>query len=1718
MPINFNTEPYHHPFGWLKEYNPGIAVLGNVGNFLGKLPDVLQNAIMLDIECLAGNTLITTANGDICTLESFSENQAILGADGDSKHRICSFVDGYNLVNKGKKHCYTIQSKYGLPITASDKHLFLTQSGWKYAKDLSTSDYLLVPKKTVDFSESNFTDQELALVGWFIAEGSRSVDNGSQKSTVSITVHELKHINWIKKNANPYVDHYYSSTDTKTWRLSVSKRGPIPGTNKEKYYFNKAKKLLSDLNLLDKYSWQKKIPDQLLTSSNRQLSIVLKCMFSGDGTVMKDRAGLSYTTTSKILAEQIVLVLSRFGILSSLSSLSDNRKDTFKDRYLVQITGEDAVLFYEKIGFIGRKQQELLLSINTYTKRQPKDRIPHQYTESIIKILRKAGLGPYKCKSLTGLSFHAQFYQHNSFTYNQIKKLIEVCSVPHLVNLLEPVLLEDFTWSKIQVIDDAGIHNVWDITTSTHEFIANNVVVHNTSGIGPKNIVFEAALYDLKNNRTIEYTLAPVRVLQEEGKKAAKHTVKYIESFRQLKKLSQPWSRERLKKGQFDYFKQYFKAVKENPAIIEQIKSTGQATIGNKTYLSPEAFFSQLSKDIKGTKGVYAANLQFENRQLSELYSTLPANLQKEIKEQFVSYSPKQPNFLYRTADIHPYTSAAFSQRSLTAWEAVGKAYSKYSMSGIRAGDILDIARSNMATANLSGFTKTKDLWTGTGVETLSQAFGLAEKELHTAAADAQLQGKLYNRLLQANTRLRSLRQGGFGGFITAFSGLLGGGSLSDIQAMQKIEAIQPDLKKTRLRQQLAHFELALRGKGVDKFVIKDHPVKSKVPQVVGNKTRWQEINYKTGPSVKKLMSQGATREEIIERFMRIAPEVLGTESYNINLAREMRNIASLEDSKLWKTYQPTASISAAERLAAKNLQTMNNARTWSRASMLQYLLTKYKGPMLGVGIVGAIVASKAINAISSDDDDYNTIEGLQEQGLAQQIRHALTPFGSGWRGLGESLRTFLRTWKNSPIFPTEGGGAIAKSIDKSISLYETALVGSVGAPKSIISSSLSKMRRLKESGIDVVGFVPVPTGTEESMAKFVGGVFHEFGHVLTMSKGGGLSPSGMQGLYMGMIENKRLLVGLRNKMMGEVENVYSKELLKSGKGQIKAEHVLQITESEMAAESISHYLQRESGVASAHIDIARGYYPGGRISPLDLLSTTQLGETMMEHQTVLSRLSNISGKDDIYNTIEGLSHKGLASALRKIFTDFGSGWRGIFSKVAGFFSKSARLKQARSALPSDIRDLTFFGSSKLAKALGQRIEAGGTYTAGKIESLLEGRILSKSVKSELGRLNTHISKLHSTGYRNIPIVFNRRSYGASDLISTAYHEYGHAVTLEGVGYTKSAAEIYKKYMLSKDTGFREFRDLMIEPVKQFGGNVSSEMMAESVSLYRQRMAGIKKPTLAKAYFSGKPGQEGLESMSNFGRDLVQGRIAGTDDPYNTIEALRHGGMAEQMRREIDVKFGSGWTRDVSWTLPYQLSLTQQRSSAYHIDRAYELTRNMIQTTFTPPGLWAAGTSVNVYNSSLPFSTPDTRSNIRNRYETHGLSPRLAGFSEQGMAATYRSWNTGFGSGWKGAISVRDAAIDFGGYRKPNIQPDYSGSLEYYNNDGYDFPRVEVAYQSVSPTRYLVDSISAEMTEQMTNRRVKDYYRKVQMSENQISTSMKMFSDAQTGGKRHARG
>lgn len=106
-------------------------------------------------------------------------------------------------------------------------------------------------------------------------------------------------------------------------------------------------------------SSKKFIPASLLKSPKDVVIALLRGLFDTDGCA--DKSGnVIYVTTSQILSKQIHELLLKFGIISKLKHLP-SKNQNHQDGYRIDISGKNADLYREEIGFnLDRKQERLV--------------------------------------------------------------------------------------------------------------------------------------------------------------------------------------------------------------------------------------------------------------------------------------------------------------------------------------------------------------------------------------------------------------------------------------------------------------------------------------------------------------------------------------------------------------------------------------------------------------------------------------------------------------------------------------------------------------------------------------------------------------------------------------------------------------------------------------------------------------------------------------------------------------------------------------------------------------------------------------------------------------------------------------------------------------------------------------------------------------------------------------------------------------------------------------------------------------------------------------------------------------------------------------------------------------------------------------------------------------------------------------------------------------
>ncbi|MBS3092407.1 hypothetical protein J4466_03225 [Candidatus Pacearchaeota archaeon] len=147
-----------------------------------------------------------------------------------------------------------------------------------------------------------------------------------------------------------------------------------------------------DSNLLEKGSI-KKIPDKIMKCKKEDISILLRAMFDGDGTVVKVKRGgcrIGLVCENIELAEQASELLLRFGILSSV--YKDNKV------FRLDIAGySNLIKYYNYIGFLSEKKQKRLkdYAVRIKTYRSVNDVVPN-ITPSIKNIFKRLKINEEK--------------------------------------------------------------------------------------------------------------------------------------------------------------------------------------------------------------------------------------------------------------------------------------------------------------------------------------------------------------------------------------------------------------------------------------------------------------------------------------------------------------------------------------------------------------------------------------------------------------------------------------------------------------------------------------------------------------------------------------------------------------------------------------------------------------------------------------------------------------------------------------------------------------------------------------------------------------------------------------------------------------------------------------------------------------------------------------------------------------------------------------------------------------------------------------------------------------------------------------------------------------------------------------------------------------------------------------------------------------------------
>lgn len=367
---------------------------------------------------------------------------------------------------KGENIVYRIKTISGRFIDATGDHLVYTSLGYKQVKSLNTNYSLACAINSENWGNKNIDESK--FIGWMLGNGCMYGYSVPSFITNDKIISD-KFYDYINKKFGFYPKfqkHFRSKVYT--WNCTKNSVRTSEG--------NPVTKWLKENDLWGRKSFDKYIPEWFLENADRNSVIeLLKGLWETDGSICTGkRYAIKYSTTSYLLANQILYLLSKLGIFAYLNNGYKSKKATTKIYNIVVYDKEFINKFNTTIKLDGKKGTKQKLFKN-YRYSYQSNLVGKECKEFLHSILKSNKIKNIRIQ-----------LKNNSLTKGYLKKIIPLIKIQNyeLANKLSYLITENIVWDKIESIEKIGKVKVIDRNVPcTHNYIVNGFIVHNSGAI-----------------------------------------------------------------------------------------------------------------------------------------------------------------------------------------------------------------------------------------------------------------------------------------------------------------------------------------------------------------------------------------------------------------------------------------------------------------------------------------------------------------------------------------------------------------------------------------------------------------------------------------------------------------------------------------------------------------------------------------------------------------------------------------------------------------------------------------------------------------------------------------------------------------------------------------------------------------------------------------------------------------------------------------------------------------------------------------------------------------------------------------------------------------------------------------------------------------------------------------------------------------------------------
>ena len=463
-------------------------------------------------ECFVRDTLVLTENG-LIPIQNVKKGNSVYTQSGTNK------VSNIYVMPKRKLIKVKLNNGTENIVTESQQFKILTKDWkiiWKEARNLDYQDWILTKSLYPEINEEvNLDERKLNkniayLLGQLVSDGFVIHDNARKKyHRIGFCSTSKEVINYIVSclqkefGYGPTIENKlteYLSTNGQTM-LGKIYQIRINNGSINKFFIEK-------FDLIGRTAPTKEIPEQIFKSPKEIIFAFLSGLIDGDGSIHVERTHINYTTTSKKLANQLMVLFQHLGIHGKKYLLPAQGKiyiagklaDATHEVFSIDLDGINAQVLASNLDLKEQKKRERAIKLLSNPLKKSNTDILPWASEKIFGELSKNHIGGGWYADINGKKFRAGIkyktgskirYSANLYTlplhisqiseWGILDKLEKIKSP--LAQFIKSLISDNINFSSVTSIEEAGEDITYDIEVENkHELIANGMLAHNCMG------------------------------------------------------------------------------------------------------------------------------------------------------------------------------------------------------------------------------------------------------------------------------------------------------------------------------------------------------------------------------------------------------------------------------------------------------------------------------------------------------------------------------------------------------------------------------------------------------------------------------------------------------------------------------------------------------------------------------------------------------------------------------------------------------------------------------------------------------------------------------------------------------------------------------------------------------------------------------------------------------------------------------------------------------------------------------------------------------------------------------------------------------------------------------------------------------------------------------------------------------------------------------------